>query len=44
MQYQNSGEVCNVYKWACDDELQPMLIIVPSNPLTMNNKPEDFPM
>ena len=23
MQYQNAGEVCNVYKWSCDDELRP---------------------
>jgi len=34
IQYQNAGEVCNVYKWACDDELRPTLIIVPSNLLT----------
>jgi len=29
IQYQNAGEVCNVYKWACDDELRSTLIIVP---------------
>jgi len=25
-QYQIAGEVCNVYKWACDDELRPTLV------------------
>jgi len=23
IQYQNAGEVCNVHKWVCDDELRP---------------------
>ena len=44
IQYQNAGEVCNVYKWACDDELQPTLITVPSNPLTnlLTTNPRTF--
>jgi len=32
MQYQNAGEVCNVYKLAWDDELRTTLIIVSSKP------------
>jgi len=43
IQCQNAGEVCNVQKSACDDKLWKMLIIVPFNLLTMNNKPQDFP-
>ena len=44
IQYQTAGEVCNVYKRARDDERRPMLIIVPSNPLTnlWTTKPRTF--
>ena len=36
IQYQNAGEVCHVDKWACDDELWPTLIILPSTMLIKN--------